>query len=272
MTKKVHFHKMHGAGNDYIYINVEKFPIENPEKTAIQWSAPHTGIGSDGLVLIGASGKADFSMRIFNADGSEALMCGNATRCIGKYVYEQGLTSKTDITLETLSGIKNILLQNITNGKVNEVSVDMGTPEIQGETVEIEAGGKKYTGTIVSMGNPHFVIFTDDVQAIDLPVVGPLIERHPLFPNRTNVEFAQIINDGEISVRVWERGSGITFACGTGACATLVSAALAGLTGRKTVIRMMGGSLTIEWKKETGRVWMTGGATLVYEGDIELND
>lgn len=275
MTELIKFTKMHGAGNDYIYVNSMDFPIENPEELSIKWSAPHTGIGSDGLVLIGASDIADFSMRIFNADGSEALMCGNASRCIGKYVYEKGLTDKKTVTLETLSGIKELQLttQKTTGGsheEVTEVTVDMGAPTIGETALEIEAGGKFYTGTVVSMGNPHLVIFVDDITQIDLPAVGPLLENHPLFPNRTNVEFVQILSPDEVRMRVWERGSGITQACGTGACATAVACMVHGRTGRTTKVVMDGGPLTIRWDEGSGKVYMTGGAVKVFEGELEI--
>lgn len=268
MAQTIRFHKMHGAGNDYIYINNMAYPILHPEAFSIKWSAPHTGIGADGLILIDRSDKADFSMRIFNADGSEAMMCGNGTRCVGKYVYELGLTSKTTVTLETLSGVRELRLA-VKDGRVDEVTVDMGRPQLETQPVEIEAGGKRYTGTVVSTGNPHFVIFTDDVEAIDLTKEGPPIERHPLFPDRTNVEFAQVLNAGEIRMRVWERGSGITQACGTGACATLVAAVNAALTERKAAVRLDGGALTVEWDEKTDRLWMTGDAVMVYEGIID---
>lgn len=261
---------MHGAGNDYIYINNMVYAISRPDEFSVKWSAPHTGIGSDGLVLIDRSDRADFAMRIFNADGSEAMMCGNATRCIGKYVYEQGLTSKTRVTLETLSGVRELRLAVTDDGKVDEVTVDMGHPSFEKQPVEIEAGGKKYTGSVVSTGNPHFVIFTEDVEAIKLSEVGPLIERHPFFSGRTNVEFAQPLSGSEIRMRVWERGSGITQACGTGACATLVASVNAAKTARKAVVRADGGSLTVEWDEETNTVWMTGEAVMVYEGIIYI--
>ena len=246
---------MHGAGNDYIYVNTLKYPIESPEKLSVEWSAPHTGIGSDGLVLIGSSDKADFSMRIFNADGSEAKMCGNASRCIGKYLYEYGLTSQTAITLDTLSGIK-ILRLHVEDGKVNTVTVDMGRPADMKEQ-PIEANGQKFTGTI---------------KDINLESIGPKLENHLLFPDRINVEFAQVLEDGKIRMRVWERGSGITQACGTGACATAVAAALTGKSGRKTDIIMDGGSLTIEWDEKTDHVWMTGGAVRVFDGEKIISD
>lgn len=270
MTRMIKFTKMHGAGNDYIYVDTTKYPIESPEKLSVAWSTPHTGIGSDGLVLIGSSDKADFSMRIFNADGSEAKMCGNASRCIGKYLYEYGLTSKTAVTLDTLSGIK-VLKLHVEDGKVDTVTVDMGTPtDMQEQTVE--ANGQPFTGTTVSMGNPHLVIFVDDIKEIDLENIGPKLENHPLFPGRINVEFAQILEDGKIRMRVWERGSGITQACGTGACATAVAAALTGRAGRTSDIIMDGGTLTIEWDEKNGHVMMTGGAVRVFDGEAVISD
>lgn len=279
MTRTVKFTKMHGAGNDYIYVDTTRYPIENPEELSKLWSAPHTGIGSDGLVLIGHSEKADFSMRIFNADGSEAKMCGNASRCIGKYLYEYKLTAKTEITLDTLSGIK-ILKLHLENGKVDTVTVDMGAPadepvDYDGKGAKpmkeqpIEVDGICYKGTSVSMGNPHLVIFVDDITKVDLPVVGPKLENHPWFPGRVNVEFAQVLEEGRIRMRVWERGSGITWACGTGACATAVAASLTGRAGKTSDIVMDGGTLTIERDAATGHVLMTGGATKVFDGEIE---
>lgn len=278
MTKPIKFTKMQGAGNDYIYVNTMMFPIENPEEVAIRLSAPHTGIGSDGLVLIGKSAIADFSMRIFNADGSEAMMCGNASRCIGKYVFDERLTNKKDITLETLSGIKKIQLTTIetenlspeTREEVSEVTVDMGIPVISETALELKAGSHSFTGTVVSMGNPHFVIFTDNIEQTDLPVLGPLIETHFLFPDRTNVEFVQMITPDKARMRVWERGSGITQACGTGACATAVAAIIQGKANRTLQIIMDGGPLTIHWDEQTDHVFMTGNAVKVYEGIIEI--
>lgn len=270
MALKIKFTKMHGAGNDYIYVDTIKSPIESPDKLSVAWSARHTGIGSDGLVLIGNSDKADFSMRIFNADGSEAQMCGNASRCIGKYLYEYGLTSKTTVTLDTLSGIK-ILRLHIEDGKVDSVTVDMGAPAGIHEQI-VEAQGKQFTGTVLSMGNPHLVIFVNDIKDIHLESIGPELENHPLFPDRINVEFAQLLEDGSIRMRVWERGSGITQACGTGACATAVAAAFTGRTGRTSDIIMDGGRLHIEWNEKDGHVAMTGGATRVFEGEIEIDN
>lgn len=282
MAKTVKFTKMHGAGNDYIYVDTTRYPIENPERLSKAWSAPHTGIGSDGLVLIGRSEKADFSMRIFNADGSEAMMCGNASRCIGKYLFDYGLTEKTEIALDTLSGIK-ILKLHVTDGKVDTVTVDMGIPtdvpaNYDGKGAKpmkeqpIEIDGTRYIGTTVSMGNPHLVIFVNDIAEIDLPTIGPKLENHPLFPGRINVEFAQVLSDGKIRMRVWERGSGITQACGTGACATAIAASLTGRSGRKSIIIMDGGSLTIEWDIATKHVLMTGAATKVFDGEAEINE
>jgi len=269
MTKEVRFTKMHGAGNDYIYVNSEFFPLDNPEELAVKWSAFHTGVGADGLVLIGPSEIADFSMRIFNADGSEAMMCGNATRCIGKYVYEEGLTKKNEISLETLSGIKYLKL-TIEDKVVSQVTVDMGMPEIGELDLGLLASGEVYTGTVISMGNPHFVIFVNEIEKVDLKAIGPVLEQHAFFSDRTNVEFAEVVAPNEIRMRVWERGSGITQACGTGACATVVAGVLTGKTGRETHIIMDGGSLLIRWDKETGKVFMTGGATRVFEGTIQL--
>ena len=266
MTNKIKFTKMHGAGNDYIYVDTTQYPIEEPEKKAIEWSKFHTGIGSDGLILIGSSDKADFSMRIFNADGSEAMMCGNGSRCVGKYVYEYGLTDKTEITLETLSGIK-ILKLHVEGKTVTAVTVDMGSPL---ETEEVHWEGKyPFRSTKVSMGNPHIVTFVDDITRINLPEIGPELENDPLFPDRTNVEFAQIVGKDTIRMKVWERGSGITQACGTGACATAVAAFINGLAGRKSNIIMDGGTVIIEWNEASGHIWMTGPATKVFDGEIE---
>ncbi|MDD4515709.1 diaminopimelate epimerase [Massilibacteroides sp.] len=270
MTKLIEFTKMHGAGNDYIYVNTSLYPLEHPEDLAIKWSAPHIGIGSDGLVLIDQSDVADFSMRIFNADGSEAMMCGNASRCIGKYVYENGLTKEKNITLETLSGIKELEL-TVEGNTVTEVTVDMGTPIVEEEEITLKINDKKYTGTVVSMGNPHFVVFVDDIDKIDLRQIGPLLEKHPFFPNRTNVEFVQVRSSLEARMRVWERGSGITLACGTGACATAVAGLVRRKTGDKIKVIMDGGGLTIRWdKSSSNKVFMTGGAVRVFEGSIEV--
>lgn len=275
--KKIEFTKMHGLGNDYIYVNTMKFPIENPEQLAIEWSRPHTGIGSDGLVLIGKpTTDADFSMRIFNADGSEAMMCGNASRCIGKYLYEYGLTDKNEIRLETLSGIKILRLKTGSGHKVEMITVDMGIPCNIG-TITLGEGYGYAEGISVSMGNPHLVIFVDDINSVELEKIGPRLEHHPLFPDRVNVEFAQILKastDGEsvIRMRVWERGSGITQACGTGSCATTVAAAYTMRCGHVSEIIMDGGSLHNHWIGMGGHLFMTGTATKVFDGTIELKD
>lgn len=280
MATTIKFTKMQGAGNDYIYVNTLRHPIADPVRTSIKWSSCHTGIGSDGLVLIGKSTKADFSMRIFNVDGSEAMMCGNASRCIGKYVYDNKLTQKEVITLETLSGIK-ILKLHTENGLVEEVTVDMdlplltnsrqiNTPDGKMLAKTITVDGKEYKGTFVCMGNPHLVIFIDDIKNVNLPAIGPKLENHPLFPERTNVEFVEVLPDGSLRMRVWERGSGITMACGTGACATAVAAYLNHKAGRKSRVRMDGGDLQVHWNETDGHVYMTGPAVKVFDGEIEI--
>jgi diaminopimelate epimerase len=268
MTEKIRFTKMHGCGNDYIYINMIENKIADPQAAAIAWSDRHKGIGSDGLVLIDKSlvPEADFSMRIFNADGSEAMMCGNASRCIGKYLFERGLTDKTEIRLLTLSGIK-VLSLHVEDGIVESVTVDMLEPMLENESLFIESRSMG-RGTFVSMGNPHYVIFTDDVDQVGES--GRTLERHPAFPQRCNIEFARIEDDGSIRTRVWERGSGITQACGTGACATAVAAVLTGRAERTSKIVMDGGTLTIEWRESDNHVYMTGPAEFVFDGEIEM--
>ena len=284
MTETVRFTKMHGAGNDYIYVNTLLYNIEDPVKAAIQWSVPHTGIGSDGLVLIDEAKipEADYSMRIFNADGSEAMMCGNASRCIGKYLYEKGLTDKTQIRLLTLSGIKILNLHLDATGKtVESVTVDMLEPVTKnkaqlstddGSLTEglVEADDKEFRGTFVSMGNPQFVICVDDISEIDVARYGKILEYDPLFPERCNIEFAEVLPSGAIRTRVWERGSGITMACGTGACATAVAAAITGRASRESDIVMDGGTLHIEWSEQDGHVYMTGPAAFAFEGEVAL--
>ena len=281
MKRKIHFTKMHGCGNDYIYIDTLLYNIEDPSEMARLWSDRHKGIGSDGLVLIGRSPipEADFSMRIFNADGSEAKMCGNASRCIGKYLYERTHPwslpcmegngyQETVIRLLTLSGIK-LLFLHIVNGIVESVTVDMGKPVFDNEEQFLPlkgVGGSEGNSLFVSMGNPHYVIFTDDVDAVE--VQGRELEHHPAFPERANIEFAEMRPDG-IRVRVWERGSGITQACGTGACATAVAACRTGRTGRQSRIVMDGGELEIEWREADNHVYMTGPAAFVFEGEDE---
>ena len=273
MKQKIHFTKMHGAGNDYIYVNTLFYNIDDPSELARLWSDRHKGIGSDGLVLIGRSPipEADFSMRIFNADGSEAMMCGNACRCIGKYLYEKELTDKTEIRLLTLSGIKVLKLKLTSTNIVETVTVDMGEPVFDNEEQFLPlkgVGGSEGNSLFVSMGNPHYVVFTDDVDAVE--VQGRELEHHPAFPERANIEFAVMRPDG-IRVRVWERGSGITMACGTGACAVAVAASKTGRGGRTSRIIMDGGTLDVEWREQDNHVYLTGPAEFVYEGEIEIN-
>lgn len=271
MNQTIQFIKMHGVGNDYIFVDTSRYPIDNPEAVSIAWSRYHTGIGSDGLVLIGRSSTpdADFTMRIFNADGSEGLMCGNASRCIGKYVYERGLTDKRHIRLMTASGIKTLDLEVGDDGIVERVTVDMLAPVLEDEGLFLPDGETLPDGVFVSMGNPHYVIFVEDIEAVDVAAEGALLERHSRFPERCNIEFAQVREDG-IRVRVWERGSGITMACGTGACATAVAAVLTGRCGRQAHVIMDGGSLDIEWREGDGHVLLSGPAAIAFEGTAEL--
>lgn len=281
MQTKIHFTKMHGAGNDYIYVYTPENEILDPAQASIEWSKPHFGIGSDGLILIGKAvePEADFTMRIFNNDGSEAMMCGNGVRCVGKYVYDHKLTDKTNIAVDTLSGIKNIALHVGDDGKVESATVNMGEPRLKnpnqiatpdGSMLEGTIGG--YDGTFVCMGNPHFVIFVPDVMDINLEHEGPQMEFNYMFPERCNIEFATVRPDGSIRMRVWERGSGITMACGTGACATAIAACLTGRRGRESDIEMDGGTLHIEWHESDNRIYMTGPAATAFEGTIEMND
>lgn len=276
--KKIHFTKMHGAGNDYIYVNTLLYDVNDPNSASVRWSDRHKGIGGDGLVLIcrPTTDAADYRMRIFNADGSEAMMCGNASRCIGKYLYERGLTDKTELKLETLSGIKTLMLHLDNEGKtVESVTVDMLEPltENHRQYADLSGGillaeGRRFEGTFVCMGNPHFVTFLNDIDTIDIARYGAVMERDSNFPERCNIEFAQILSDGAIRTRVWERGSGITMACGTGACATAVAAALTGRASRRSEIRMDGGTLQIEWRSADNHVYMTGPAEIVFDGEI----
>lgn len=280
MAHTIKFTKMHGTGNDYIYVNTLLYNIEDPNAASIKWSDRHKGIGSDGLVLIckPTSMRADYRMRIFNADGSEAMMCGNASRCIGKYLYERGLTHSTSIRLETLSGIKTLHLHlNEDKTQVESVTVDMLEPQLENSKQyasegdgTLKAAFRSFKGMFVSMGNPHFVTFVDDIDDIDIARFGSIMEHDKSFPERANIEFAQIMPDGEIRTRVWERGSGITMACGTGACATAVAAALTNRRGRTSDIKMDGGTLHIEWSEADNHVYMTGPAAFVFDGEIKL--
>ena len=274
------FTKMHGTGNDYIYVNGFNEQIDNPSETAVRWSDRHTGIGSDGLVLILPSENCDFRMRMFNADGSESEMCGNASRCIGKYVYDKGMTTKTTVTLETLAGVKALKLFPGKDGKIELVTVDMGEPELAASKIPVITPHEelisrplsfgnhlKYNVTAVSMGNPHAVIFSDKVYQLDLSTIGPLIENSTYFPQRVNTEFIEIMSPDRIRMRVWERGSGETLACGTGACASVVAGVVNGKTARKVTVELKGGELQIEWNAVDNHVYLTGPATFVFEGE-----
>jgi len=277
IENRLRFAKMEGLGNDYIYVEQFSGPLRSLPELARRMSDRHFGIGSDGLVLIGDSDKADFSMRMFNSDGSESEMCGNAIRCVGKYVYDRGMTLKTALTIETLAGIRNLKL-SLSGYRVSTVRVDMGKPVRDPGRIpvrdkgkdfidrEITVGGKKYRGTAVSMGNPHLVVPVKDVDALDLMTLGPLFENHELFPNRVNTEFMQLVSQREIRVRTWERGVGETLACGTGACASVVACVLNKATGREVSVRLPGGDLLIDWDKN-GTVYMTGPATCVFDGE-----
>ncbi|GAX88615.1 diaminopimelate epimerase [Effusibacillus lacus] len=274
------FTKMHGLGNNYIYVNLfeERLREEELADLAVRVSNVNTGIGSDGMILIGPSERADFRMRVFNNDGSEAKNCGNGLRMVAKYVYDRGLTDKDQFQIETLGGLVEAKIQTGSDGKVEEVTVDMGPPRLlkkdlpmlgdpESKTISetIDVDGVPYTITAVSMGNPHAVIFVDDITQVDVAAVGPAIEFHPLFPERVNVEFIQVVGRGEIIFRVWERGSGITQACGTGACAAAVAGILNARLDRKVLVHLLGGDLVIEWK-EDGHVYMTGPAEYVCDG------
>ena len=275
------FTKMHGIGNDYVYVDYSKEKIDNPEKLAVRISNRYKGIGSDGLVLIMPSDVADFRMRMFNPDGSESQMCGNASRCVGKYVFDKGLTLKTAISLETKSGIKKLWLYP-ENGEVKRVRVDMGEPvlhapdipvsspkeEIINQLIDFEP--EQYKTTCVSMGNPHAVIFSSKIDKLVLDSIGKKIEIFRLFPERTNVEFVEVISPQKAYVRVWERGTGETQACGTGACAVLVAGVLTGYLEREATIVLPGGELQIEWNEENNRVYMTGDAVTVFEGELQI--
>ncbi|MBR1667019.1 MAG: diaminopimelate epimerase [Bacteroidaceae bacterium] len=284
MKRTIHFTKMHGAGNDYIYVNTLLYNIPDPSAVSIEWSKPHFGIGSDGLILIGAPTRpdADFSMRIFNNDGSEAMMCGNGTRCVAKFLHDKGVTDKNPIRLETLSGIKVLQLHLDGENKVDAVTVDMGEPILRdpkqftpgngnATDFEVTVDGRTFVGTFVSMGNPHFVIFLhDDVEQFPLAHYGALLEHADIFPQRCNIEFAQVVDEDTFRMRVWERGSGITLACGTGACATAVAAHLTGRAGRMSNIQMDGGTLQIHWNEADNHILMTGPAAITFEGEISL--
>lgn len=279
------FTKMQGLGNDYVYVNCFKEKIDNPSEVAKFVSDRHFGIGSDGLIMINPSKVADFEMEMYNADGSRGEMCGNGIRCVAKYVYDYGLTDKTHISVETLGGIKYLDL-TVKDGKVALVRVDMGEPELDPEKIpiimkgysdesdrvlnaQIKVDGKEYHMTGVSMGNPHDVVYIDDVQGLDIEKIGPKFENHERFPQRINTEFSRVIDRKTVEMRVWERGSGETLACGTGACAVAVASILNGYTEREVEIRLLGGNLQIEWNEEDNHVYMTGPAAVVFDGEID---
>ncbi len=275
------FTKMQGLGNDYIYINCTNAEVDNPSEVARRVSDRHFGIGSDGLVLILPSQNADFKMRMFNSDGSESEMCGNAIRCVGKYVYDNGLTEKKVINIETLAGIK-VLTLTVENGKVCLVRVDMGEPILEPKNIPVNTdksrfisepvvvGNYEFNVTAVSMGNPHAVAYIDNVDNFPLNEIGPKMETHKLFPRKVNAEFVQIIDKNTLKMRVWERGAGETLACGTGACAVLVASVLNNVSERAATIKLLGGDLYIEWSEKDNHVYMTGPAVKVFDGEIEI--
>ena len=275
------FTKMQGLGNDYVYVNCFEEKIENPSEVAIKVSNRNFGVGSDGLIMINPSKVADCEMEMYNADGSRGEMCGNGIRCVGKYMYDYGLTDKTSISVETLGGIKYLDF-TVENGKVKLVKVDMGSPELvpanipivaEGDSVinaPIIVDGKEYRMTGVSMGNPHTVVYIDDVQGLEIEKIGPKFENHERFPNRINTEFARVIDRNTVEMRVWERGSGETLACGTGACAVAVASILNGLTENKVTVKLLGGDLQIEWDREANKIYMTGPAEVSFVGEITI--
>ena len=284
MSRTLKFSKMHGTGNDYVYVNCFEETVNNPEELAIKVSDRHFGIGSDGLILIMPSSVADCRMRMFNLDGSEGMMCGNGVRCVAKYVYDNNIAKKERISVETKSGIKYIDVTDV-DGKAEYLSVDMGKAELKPRLIpvdddgedfiarEVEVNGVNYVMTCVSMGNPHAVIITTGIDELDLDEIGPYFENHPLFPERTNTEFVEVIDDHTLKMRVYERGSGETISCGTGTCATTVAAVLNGFCrrGEEITVKIIGGELKDTYL-EDGRVIMKGPATLVFEGQIEVED
>lgn len=279
----INFTKMHGLGNDYVYIDcTKKQDFDNISELAKFVSNRHFGIGSDGLILICNSNVADFKMRMFNYDGTEAEMCGNGIRCVGKFVYDKGLTQKKEITVETLAGIK-VLQLNVVNGEVQTVRVDMGEPifspkeipviseENPVKNLKISVEDREFIFTCVSMGNPHAITLVDNTSDFEIEKYGPILEKHEYFPRRINVEFIEVIDKNNIKMRVWERGAGETLACGTGACATLVACAINGYTNRKANVELLGGKLQIDWNENDNHVYMTGPATTVFEGTIKVD-
>lgn len=290
------FTKMHGAGNDYIYVDCTKEELKNPAQVAVKVSDRHFGIGSDGLILIKSSDKADFFMEMYNADGSQGQMCGNGIRCVGKYVYDNGLTKNTTVTIDTLAGIKTLKLKLGDDGKVCLATVDMGEPILEPEKVpvdisifkdydesedckkavvnrQLEVDGRIYRVTCVSMGNPHAVVYLDsdiDLKKFELEKIGPLFENHKAFPERINTEFIQVVDRNTLNMRVWERGSGETLACGTGACASLVATVLNGLCDNEATLNLLGGTLAINWNRDDNHVYMQGPAETICVGEIDI--
>lgn len=286
---KLNFTKMEGLGNDYVYVNCFKETVPNPSELSIKISDRHFGIGSDGLILIKPSEVADFTMEMYNADGSQSEMCGNGIRCVGKYVYDYGLTDKEEISVETLAGIKYLKFvidrkDASDRGTVAMVTVNMGEPIFKSSEVPVDLGkeldmvldypvtidGKEYNITCVSMGNPHCIAFVEDTDSFPLEEIGPKFESNPIFPRRVNAEFVQVVSRDYLKMRVWERGSGETLACGTGTCATVVASILNGLTEEEVTVRLLGGELIIKWDRETNLVYMTGPAKVVFDGVIEI--
>ncbi len=286
---QLHFTKMEGLGNDYVYVNCLRERVENPERLAVLISDRHFGVGADGLILIRASGHADFVMDMYNADGSRSEMCGNGIRCVGKYVYDYGLTDKEMLSIETLAGIKRLKLDiNMENaddrGTVCQVTVDMGAPVLNPADIPavvpdmqdmlrdypIRIEEKEYRITCVSMGNPHCVAFVEDIEKIPLERIGPKFEYDAMFPNRVNAEFVQLVDRTCIRMRVWERGTGETLACGTGACAAVVASVLNGLTEAAVTVILRGGKLSVRWDREKNLLYMTGPATVVFDGVMEV--
>ncbi len=275
------FTKMHGIGNDYVYVNGFEERVENKPEVSRMVSDRHFGIGSDGIIFINPSEKADFEMEMYNSDGSRAEMCGNGIRCVAKYVYDFGLTNKEKISIDTLAGVKYLDLK-VENGKVAEITVDMGEPELMAKNIpivsenekvvseDITVDGKNYQITGVSMGNPHAIVYYDGIQDMKIEEIGPKFECHERFPRRINTEFVEVIDRQHVSMRVWERGAGETLACGTGACAVAVACVLNGLTESEVKVTLLGGDLTIRWDKESNHVFMTGPAETVYTGEILL--
>lgn len=275
------FTKMHGIGNDYVYVNCFKETVEHPSEIAIKVSDRHFGIGSDGLILIKPSEVADGKMEMYNADGSQGAMCGNGIRCVAKYMYDYGITDKTSISVETKSGIKYLDL-TIKDGKVDTVKVNMGTPILKAVDIPVRSekeqvidepvmvDGKEWKITCVSMGNPHAITYIDDVKNLEIEKIGPKFENHEIFPDRVNTEFVRVIDRNTVEMRVWERGSGETLACGTGACAVAVSSILNGLTEEEVTVKLLGGDLKIFWDRTENKVYMTGSATTVFDGEIDL--